>query len=241
MAWTKVKARRANRRHYARNKEKVKEWNKARRLVTWKFYQEIKDAASCVNCGETTNVCLDFHHLDPATKFMEVATMVGVGYQISRVAAEIEKCIVLCSNCHRKVHHGLLEIEKGENEVKLKEVSLTTKANTYAKEFFEEVATKPEGKFYAFEEDLPETTIRSRAQQAGAALGVKFTVSTVTGAEGVKPSFAVGVTTKVRKPRAKKAAATVTESSHTPEAPTTDPIREHDAIDLDVYVPEDAV
>jgi hypothetical protein len=86
--------------------------------------------------------------------------------------------------------------------IKLKEVSLSNATNQYSTEFFQLVAKQPEGKVFAFEQDLPETTIRSRAKQAGEALGVKFTVVTVDGPEGSKPTFAVGVTTKTRKPRA---------------------------------------
>lgn len=86
--------------------------------------------------------------------------------------------------------------------LKLKEVSLTDASTVYSTEFFATVAKQEEGKFFAFERPLPETTIRSRAKQAGEALGVKFTIVTVPPAvPGGADSYAVGVTTKTRKPR----------------------------------------
>ena len=34
-----------------------------------------------------------------------VSNMVAAGYSKERIMKEINKCIVLCANCHRKVHH----------------------------------------------------------------------------------------------------------------------------------------
>lgn len=92
----------------------------------------------------------------------------------------------------------------------LKEITITNAASSYAAEFFAEVAKQPEGKFFAFERKLPETTIRSQAQVCGKALGVKFTVVTTkkADAEGNGGSFAAGVTTKERKTRENKVPVT---------------------------------
>ena len=60
----------------------------------------------CVLCGEKEPVSLDFHHLDPKAKDGAVARQPS----IARVLAEIAKCVVLCANCHRKVHAGLLTV-----------------------------------------------------------------------------------------------------------------------------------
>lgn len=90
--------------------------------------------------------------------------------------------------------------------MKLKEVTVVNKAQAYSAEFFKEVSGQPVGKLFAFEQDLPETTIRSQAATYGKVLGTKFTVVAVPTAEGQKKAFAVGVTTKTRKPREKKPA-----------------------------------
>ena len=59
----------------------------------------------CSRCDEDDPVCLDFHHLDGAEKKMSVGKMIAFGYGKDRIEAEIEKCIVLCANCHRKEHY----------------------------------------------------------------------------------------------------------------------------------------
>jgi len=34
---------------------------------------------------------------------MDVAAMGGAGYSLETIQAEIDKCVVLCANCHRKL------------------------------------------------------------------------------------------------------------------------------------------
>ena len=91
--------------------------------------------------------------------------------------------------------------------MQLKEVNITNPVQAYAEDFFAAVAgAGANGKVYEFEQDLPETTIRSKAALFGQKLGVKFSVVTVTPAvDGqTNGTFAVGITTKVRKPRTPK-------------------------------------
>lgn len=67
--------------------------------------QEWKKTLSCIVCGESTSVCLDFHHIDPSTKSATVSSLL-----FKKAKEEAEKCVVLCANCHRKVHAGLIEL-----------------------------------------------------------------------------------------------------------------------------------
>lgn len=53
-------------------------------------------------------VALDFHHLDPTEKDKNVGDLMSFSTQ--KLKEEIRKCVVLCANCHRMVHAGLLEI-----------------------------------------------------------------------------------------------------------------------------------
>jgi hypothetical protein len=55
----------------------------------------------CIQCGESDPVVLEFHHR--GNKDKAVVVMVAGGYPISRIQAEIDKCDVLCANCHRRV------------------------------------------------------------------------------------------------------------------------------------------
>ncbi len=45
----------------------------------------------------------DFHHRDPSTKEYEVSSMVR--HTEEKIKKELDKCIVLCSNCHRLLHY----------------------------------------------------------------------------------------------------------------------------------------
>lgn len=62
---------------------------------------EIKRIRGCGVCDESDPRCLDFHHRDPKTKVMCVSQMSR--YPWNTILVEIEKCDVLCANCHRKV------------------------------------------------------------------------------------------------------------------------------------------
>lgn len=64
----------------------------------------------CGICGyDKCKAALEFHHVDPHEKDFGVSHK-GVTLAWSKMAAELRKCICLCSNCHREVHAGLTEI-----------------------------------------------------------------------------------------------------------------------------------
>ncbi len=89
-------------RHLA-NKQKRHDENK--RLLT-----ELKESAPCVSCGEFQPAfCMDYHHLDPTLKHKGVAQMI-TDNSWKRIEEEISKCVLLCANCHRKVHDNLLTL-----------------------------------------------------------------------------------------------------------------------------------
>ena len=54
---------------------------------------------SCAHCEETDVRCLEFNHL--GNKKQNVSHMIGK-YSIAEILKEIDKCEILCSNCHRK-------------------------------------------------------------------------------------------------------------------------------------------
>lgn len=67
----------------------------------------IKNHNKCFFCKESTTCCLDFHHLNQDKKESTIAYLAGRGKK-PQVLQEIQKCAVLCSNCHRKLHNNLL-------------------------------------------------------------------------------------------------------------------------------------
>jgi hypothetical protein len=69
------------------------------------WYVEYKSTLLCENCGYDKNPrVLHFHHKNKKDKMHNVSDMIGNGYSIDSVKKEINKCIVLCSNCHQENH-----------------------------------------------------------------------------------------------------------------------------------------
>ena len=60
----------------------------------------------CIVCGEDEPVCIDFHHLRDK-KFNLANTE---SRSLDTIQKEIDKCVCLCSNCHRKHHAGLIDL-----------------------------------------------------------------------------------------------------------------------------------
>ena len=68
--------------------------------------------SKCSNCNTTES--LEFHHLDPSTKITEISHMVKTAASKEDFIAEMDKCQILCRNCHR-IHHHNERQEKYEN------------------------------------------------------------------------------------------------------------------------------
>lgn len=89
--------------HYQKNKQyyldKAIKSNKKQR----EWFEDFKKTLKCEYCGENHVACLDFHHTDPSVKEFSVGSMIH-RFGKARILKEVEKCTVLCSNCHRKLH-----------------------------------------------------------------------------------------------------------------------------------------
>ncbi len=70
--------------------------NKAREYV-WDYLSN----HPCGGCGESDPVVLEFHHRHG--KEREVSRMVADGLSTAAIQKEIDKCDVLCANCHRRL------------------------------------------------------------------------------------------------------------------------------------------
>lgn len=63
----------------------------------------------CEKCGyNKSKSALDFHHRNPLDKKFGIAKGVSLAYGLPLLLEEIQKCILLCSNCHHELHDGLI-------------------------------------------------------------------------------------------------------------------------------------
>jgi len=79
-------------------------YNKERRLNIKQKSVEYK-GGKCSRCAY--NRCLwalEFHHLDPSKKDINIA---HCHVTFEKLKIELDKCILVCSNCHREIHSEL--------------------------------------------------------------------------------------------------------------------------------------
>ena len=58
----------------------------------------------CAKCGyKTDNSALEFHHVDASSKEFNISKY-ALGKPWEEIKTELNKCILLCANCHREVH-----------------------------------------------------------------------------------------------------------------------------------------
>jgi hypothetical protein len=74
--------------------------NKIRERNARKVFDYLKDHP-CISCGETDPIVLEFDHRDRDGKIESVSVLIR-NSSWKRVETEIEKCDVLCANCHRR-------------------------------------------------------------------------------------------------------------------------------------------
>ncbi len=61
----------------------------------------------CESCGyQRCNEALEFHHSDPKKKGFSISSK-GYTRSWERVKQELDKCMILCANCHRELHSKL--------------------------------------------------------------------------------------------------------------------------------------
>jgi len=100
----KLKNREYQRLHYQRKKDyyKLKAAERQQKIREWLF--DLKSTLKCNRCSEDDFVCLDFHHIDPKEKEIGISEAIRQGWAKDRILKEVDKCEVLCANCHRKLH-----------------------------------------------------------------------------------------------------------------------------------------
>lgn len=80
--------------HVRKRKRKIREW-----------FNEYKKGLKCSICSESHPAVIDFHHKDSKEKELGISYMVADGYSVRTIRKELDKCKVVCANCHRKIHY----------------------------------------------------------------------------------------------------------------------------------------
>ncbi len=100
------------RRTYADRAEYLKKAVSARR-------KKLRDMAleygggKCILCGyDRSRRAMVFHHLDPSKKDFGLSVR-GLTRSWGKMLAELEKCVLLCANCHAEVHDGITQLSEG--------------------------------------------------------------------------------------------------------------------------------
>jgi DNA-binding CsgD family transcriptional regulator len=84
--------------------EKVKDFRQRRKEKAIEY-----KGGKCIACGYNKCIrALNFHHLDPNEKDFGISS--GNTRSWEKTKIELDKCILVCSNCHAEIHEGLITI-----------------------------------------------------------------------------------------------------------------------------------
>ena len=91
---------------YKKNKKHVIQRTKARRYLHKQRAIDYK-GGRCQHCKNTFEWIgvYDFHHCNPIEKEKDITDLMGLSWE--KILKEIDKCILLCANCHRIEHHRM--------------------------------------------------------------------------------------------------------------------------------------
>ena len=83
-------------------------------VIEWRRRKKIElveyKGGSCELCGYNKCIsALEFHHKDPNEKDFNIS---GKSWSYERLKNEVDKCILVCSNCHKEIHQKIEEDKK---------------------------------------------------------------------------------------------------------------------------------
>ena len=108
-----------NRNRYKNDKvyrEKKLEQLNAKRNQKIEYARNLKLGYGCCLCGyDRCGDSLEFHHVNPEDKGREISQLLRGSWNIYYLKMELAKCVILCSNCHREYHAGLIAYKVIEN------------------------------------------------------------------------------------------------------------------------------
>lgn len=76
----------------------------ARKRKIAKWLRDYKSTLHCSRCPEDDFRVLEFHHVNGDKEF-NVSDAATTGLSVKNILKEINKCEVICSNCHKRIHY----------------------------------------------------------------------------------------------------------------------------------------
>jgi len=92
-------------------KKAARDRSRERRIKTKEWFREYTKDDKCLVCSEAESVCIDYHHIFPEDKVKELSKLVNEMFSKEKILIELEKCVPLCANCHRKVHANIIDLQ----------------------------------------------------------------------------------------------------------------------------------
>jgi len=107
----KEKQKEYYKRYYRLYQSKWQENNRDKtRIISKRFKRFRQDAIllykserGCKRCKMKDGRCLEFHHRDPKTKLFSISGQF-ITNSWEKLLIEMEKCDIVCANCHRILH-----------------------------------------------------------------------------------------------------------------------------------------
>ena len=106
---------------------------------------QMKGISKCEDCGYD-GPCLDFHHVS-GTKDFTIAYVIRGNtplMSLETLITEMDKCVVLCNNCHEKKHRDYARFERFKNAIDEK-IQNYTEHHRVDKEIVKEMKLKGMG------------------------------------------------------------------------------------------------
>lgn len=98
------------------------------RGIKRKYEAILSRGAKCEKCGYNKNIsALEFHHLDPNLKEYQIDSRRFSNTSIDKLEQELNKCILLCANCHRELHYPELTLDNISNIIDSKITSFSNR------------------------------------------------------------------------------------------------------------------
>lgn len=104
----KMKARYERVKNDPHTKELQKKAKTAAKHRAYCFIHESKIGNPCNRCGMTckNSATHDWHHKNPKDKRLTISQMMNQAYSVIEIEKEIQKCELLCRNCHALTYHS---------------------------------------------------------------------------------------------------------------------------------------